>query len=166
MSSIAGGRPWRERFAEDLPGAEFSISVGVGTARKEGSDSLNSISSVNGAPADLVARRDPAQQYDQQYQDGQQYGAVGEPVQLTPQPQLLPGRRIAPQVQTDDGYIYPADGSATDQRYPAPRRRLYDAQANPQQYYNNPGYAGQPAPPQGYYQQQQRQYYQPRGLFD
>jgi len=107
-----------------------------------------------------------AQPYDQQYQQDQQYGAVGEPVQLTPQPQLLPGRRIAPQVQTDDGYIYPADGSATDQRYPAPRRRLYDAQANPQQYYNNPGYAGQPAPPQGYYQQQQRQYYQPRGLFD
>jgi hypothetical protein len=114
-----------------------------------------------------VARRDPAQEYDQQYQDERQYRAVGEPVQLTPQPQLLPGRRIAPQAQTDDGYIYPADGSVTDQRYPAPRRRLYDAQANPQQqYYNNPGYAPQPAPPQGYYQQQQRQYYQPRGLFD
>jgi len=116
-----------------------------------------------------------AQPYDQQYQQDQQYrqdqqdqqyGAVGEPVQLTPQPQLLPGRRTAPQVQTDDGYIYPADGSATDQRYPAPRRRVYDAQANPQQqqYYNNPGYAPQPPPPQGYYQQ--RQYYQPRGLFD
>ena len=109
-----------------------------------------------------------AQPYDQQYQQDQQYGAVGEPVQLTPQPQLLPGRRTAPQVQTDDGYIYPADGSVTDQRYPAPRQRLYDAQANPQQQYynNNPGYAPQPAPPQGYYQQQQRQYYQPRGLFD
>ena len=66
-----------------------------------------------------------AQPYDQQYQQDQQYGAVGEPVQLTPQPQLLPGRRIAPQVQSDDGYIYPADGSVTDQRYPAPRRRLF-----------------------------------------
>ena len=109
-----------------------------------------------------VARRDPAQEYDQQYQDERQYRAVGEPVQLTPQPQLLPGRRIAPQVQSDDGYIYPADGSVTDQRYPAPRRRLYDAQANPQQQYynNNPGYAPQPAPPQGYYQQRGYYYYQ------
>ena len=58
----------------------------------------------------------------------------------------------------------------TDQRYPAPRRSVYDAQANPQpqnQYYNNPGYAPQPQyapPPPGYYQQ--RQYYQPRGLFN
>jgi hypothetical protein len=111
-----------------------------------------------------VARRDPAQQYDQQYQDEQQYSA-GEPVQLTPQPQLLPGRRPAPPAQVDDGYIYPADGSVTDQRYPAPRRRVYDAQAYPQpqdQYYNNPGYAPQYAPPPGYYQQ--RQYYQPRGF--
>ena len=109
-----------------------------------------------------VARRDPAQEYDQQYQDERQYRAVGEPVPLTPQPQLLPGRRIAPQVQSDDGYIYPADGSVTDQRYPAPRRRLYDAQANPQQQYynNNPGYAPQPAPPQGYYQQRGYYYYQ------
>jgi L,D-transpeptidase catalytic domain len=121
-----------------------------------------------------VARRDPAQDYGQQYQEqqyqvqqyqGQQQYSAGEPVQLTPQPQLLPGRRVAPQAQVDDGYIYPADGSGTEQRYPAPRgsRRVYDAQANPQpqyQYYNNPGYA----PPPGYYQQQQ-QYYQPRGLF-
>jgi L,D-transpeptidase catalytic domain len=112
-----------------------------------------------------VARRDPAQQDDQQYQDDRQYSA-GEPMQLTPQPQLLPGRRIAPPPQVDDGYIYPADGTVTDQRYPAPRRRVYDAQVYPQQqqYYNNPGYAPpQYAPPQGYYQQ--RQYYQPRGLF-
>jgi len=106
-----------------------------------------------------VARSEPVQQYDQQYQTDQQYGAVGEPVQLTPQPQLLPGRRVAPQVPVDDGYIYPADGSVTDQRYPAPRQRLYDAQAYPQpqyQYYNDPSYAA----PQGYYQQ--RQYYQSR----
>jgi hypothetical protein len=115
-----------------------------------------------------VARSEPAQQYDQQYQDDRQYSA-GEPVQLTPQPQLLPGRRIAPQAQVDDGYIYPADGTTTDQRYPAPRgsRRVYDAQAYPPpqtQYYNNPGYAQQPqtAPP-GYYQP--RQYYQPRGYY-
>jgi hypothetical protein len=109
-------------------------------------------------PRRAIARSDPDQQYVQPYQDERQYSA-GEPVQLTPQPQLLPGRRIAPQAQVDDGYIYPADGSTTDQRYPAPRRRLYDAQAYPQpqdQYYNNPSYA-----PPGYYQP--RQYYQPRG---
>jgi hypothetical protein len=103
-----------------------------------------------------VARRDPAQQYDQQYSNDPQYNAAGEPVQLTPQPQLLPGRRVAPQAQADDGYIYPADGSSDEARYPAPRgsRRLYDAQAypQPQPYYGNRGYAPQYAPPQGYYQ--------------
>ena len=62
------------------------------------------------------------------------------------------------QPRPDDGYIYPADGSSTDQRYPAPRRaQVYPPQ---QQYYNDRGYA--PAPQgYGYYQQQQpRQYYQ------
>jgi hypothetical protein len=113
-----------------------------------------------------LARRDLDQQYDQQYQSDQQYSAAGEPVQLTPQPQLLPSRRIAPQVQADDGYIYPADGSSDVARYPAPRdsRRVYGAQAYPQpRYYNNPGYAAQPAP-QGYYQP--RPNYQPRGFSD
>ena len=49
---------------------------------------------------------------------------------------------------------------------PAPRRRLYDAQAYPQpqtQYYDNRGAAPQTAPP-GYYQP--RPYYQPRGPFN
>ena len=100
-----------------------------------------------------VARRAPAPQYEQQY------GAAGDPVVLTPQPQPA-----APQVRADDGYIYPADGSSNEARYPAPRgRRVYDAQAYPQpqqQYYANRGYA--PAP-QGYYQP--RPNYQPRGLF-
>jgi len=76
---------------------------------------------------------------------------------------IAPQAPVAPQVRADDGYIYPADGSSSEARYPAPRdRRLYGAQAYPQpqqQYYR--GYA--PAP-QGYYQPQQ-QYYQPRGLF-
>jgi hypothetical protein len=65
-------------------------------------------------------------------------------------------------MQPDDGYIYPADGSTTERRYPSPRgRRLYDAQAYPQpQYqYDDRGYA--PAP-QVY---APRPYYQPRGLF-
>jgi hypothetical protein len=114
-----------------------------------------------------VARRAPQQ-------DDQQYSAAGEPVVLTPQPRDYPA-----QARADDGYIYPADGSSTDQRYPAPpsartTRRVYDAQAygqqgyaqqgyGQQQYYGNQGYA--PAPqgyyqPRPYYQQQQRGYYQ------
>jgi len=76
---------------------------------------------------------------------------------------IAPQVRAAPQVRPDDGYIYPADGSSSEARYPAPRgRRLYDAQAYPQpqpQYYR-----GYPPAPQGYYYQQQ-QPYQPRGLY-
>jgi len=85
--------------------------------------------------------------------------AAGDPVVITPQP-----RQVMPQAQANDGYIYPADGSSNEARYPAPRssRRLYDAQANPpQQYYDNRGYAPQQAP-QVY---APRPYYQPRGLF-
>jgi hypothetical protein len=100
-----------------------------------------------------LARRAPQEQ--------QQYDAAGDPVVITPQQQ-----QALPQVRADDGYIYPADGSSGEARYPAPRgRRLYDAQAYPQpqqQYYDNRGYA--PAPQQGYYNQP-RPYYQPRGLF-
>ena len=78
--------------------------------------------------------------------------AAGDPVVITPQQQ-----RVAPQARADDGYIYPADGSSNEARYPAPpSRRVYDTQAyqqqQQQQYYGNRGYA--PAP-QGYY-------YQPR----
>jgi hypothetical protein len=104
-----------------------------------------------------VARREVPQQYDDS----------GEPVVLTPQPQLLPGRQVVPQQRPDDGYIYPADGSDNAARYPAPGgtgRRVYDAQAYPQQqqqyYYDNsnPSYA-QPR----YYQP--RSNYQPRGYY-
>jgi L,D-transpeptidase catalytic domain len=90
----------------------------------------------------------------------QQYSDAGEPVVLTPQPQLLPGRQVVPQQRADDGYIYPADGSDTGTRYPAPpgARRVYDAQVTPpqQQYYGNPGYQ------QRYYQQRP---YQPRDYY-
>jgi hypothetical protein len=102
-----------------------------------------------------VARRDPAQQY------APQYNAAGDPVVLTPQ-------QVAPQVQADPDYIYPADGSSDVARYPAPRgRRLYDAQAYPQpQYYDRNGYARQYAPqvyaPQVY---APRPYYQSRGQY-
>ena len=84
---------------------------------------------------------------------------AGDPVVITPQQQ-----RVAPQARANDGYIYPADGSSNEARYPAPGRRVYDTQAyqqQQQQYYGNRGYA--PAP-QGYYYQP-RQTYQPRGLF-
>ncbi|MBV9557069.1 MAG: L,D-transpeptidase [Pseudolabrys sp.] len=110
----------------------------------------------------VVARRNPAQdaeQYDQQY------AARGEPIDITPQ--AVPGRRVMPQQRTDDGYIYPADGNSTEQRYPAPTRGLFGRPLFPQpqqsQYYDNQGYAQQPAP-QGYYTQQ-RQYYQPRSAY-
>jgi hypothetical protein len=103
-----------------------------------------------------VARRAPQLQYEQQYDS-----AAGDPVVITPQQQ-----RVAPQARADDGYIYPADGSSNEARYPAPpSRRAYDTQAYQQQqpqYYDNRGYA--PAP-QGYYTQPRQQYYQQRGLF-
>jgi len=99
-----------------------------------------------------------------------QYSASGEPVVLTPQPQYFPGRRpVQPQQpqqpqqqRADDGYIYPADGSSSDQRYPAPRsgQRAYGGQT----YYDQQqpvydGY-GNPVPQQrSTYQQQQRYYY-------
>jgi hypothetical protein len=96
-----------------------------------------------------VARRAPQRQYEQQYD------SVGEPVTITPQQQ-----RMAPVARADGGYIYPADGSSNEARYPAPpSRRVYDTQAyrQPQsQYYGNRGYV--PAP-QGYYYQP-RPYYQ------
>jgi len=100
--------------------------------------------------------------------------SAGQPVMLTPrqapsqysqnqyyQSQYPQGQYAQ---RPDDGYIYPADGSDTGARYPAPRsaRRLYDAQAYSQQrpYYNNPQYA---SPPPAY---QPRPYYQSRGFFD
>jgi hypothetical protein len=87
-----------------------------------------------------VARRDAAPAY-----RGPQYDAAGDPVVITPQAQARA-----------DGYIYPADGSSSEARYPAPRgyRPMYNAQGQqyPQGYY---------AAPQGYYVQgYPRPYYQ------
>jgi hypothetical protein len=107
----------------------------------------------NPRPRTNVARQAPQPQVDQQYD------SAGDPVVITPQQRTVPVQRA------DDGYIYPADGSSNEARYPAPpsNRRIYDTQAYQQQpqYYGNRGYA--PAP-QGYYTQQRPQY-QPRGLF-
>jgi hypothetical protein len=90
-----------------------------------------------------------------------QYGSAGDPVVLTP-----PQQGVA-QVRADDGYIYPADGSSSEARYPAPpSRRVYDTQVYQQpqqQYYGNRGYAPAPQPQGTYYQP--RPQYQPRGLF-
>jgi L,D-transpeptidase catalytic domain len=90
-----------------------------------------------------VARRDAAPAW-----RGPQYNAAGDPVVITPQAQARA-----------DGYIYPADGSSSEARYPAPRgyRRMYDAQG--QQGYGAP--QGYYAAPQGYYVQgYPRPYYQ------
>jgi hypothetical protein len=99
-----------------------------------------------------VARRDPAQQY-----GAPQYNAAGDPVVITPQQRQV----VPPQQQANDGYIYPADGSSNEARYPAPRgyRRVYDAQGQQQYVAPQSGYAapqGYPVPQQGY----PRQYYQ------
>ena len=128
----------------------------------------------NPRPTTAVARRDPnAQPYGQQQaqpDEQQQYASGGRPVDNTPQGQQY-GQRSYAQERPDDGYIYPADGSATDQRYPAPPvRRLFGAQVYPQQQYpqqqyqgyDNPSYAQQQ--PSTYYQPRQ-QYYQPRGYY-
>jgi hypothetical protein len=110
-----------------------------------------------------VARAEPAQPQ-------QQYSDSGEPMVLTPQPQYFSGRRPVqqpPQQQADDGYIYPADGSSTDQRYPAPRSnqrvyggQTYDYQQQQQQQpvYNGYSYQYQQQQPRSYYQQQPRYY--------
>jgi hypothetical protein len=110
-------------------------------------------------PNTQVARGDPnAQPNDPQ----EQYASTGQPVDITPQGQQY-GQRSYAQERPDDGYIYPADGSSSDQRYPAPTRRLF-GQIFPQQPYqggyDNPAYA-QPQP--GAYYQPRQQYYQPRG---
>jgi hypothetical protein len=131
----------------------------------------------NPRPATQVARRDPnAQPYEQQQaqpNEQQQYASTGQPVDITPQGQQYGqpyGQRSYAQERPDDGYIYPADGSANEQRYPAPTRRLFGAQAYQQQQYpqqqyqgyDNPAYA-QPQP--GAYYQPRQQYYQPRGYY-
>jgi L,D-transpeptidase catalytic domain len=107
-----------------------------------------------------VARRDPGSA-------SPSYDAAGNPIDLMPQ-QIAPVQR-APQavVRGDDGYIYPADGNSSDQRYPAPRgsRPAYNGENGPQQQYYDQrgnGYASQPYQPQVY---APRPSYQPRGLF-
>ena len=99
-----------------------------------------------------VARRAPQPQYEQQYD------SAGDPVVITPQQQ-----RVAPQARADNGYIYPADGSSNEARYPAPAAAPTTPKPiSSSTYYGNRGYA--PAP-QGYYYQPRQQYYRQPGLF-
>lgn len=107
-----------------------------------------------GRTNNAVARA--AQPAEEQYS-----AAAGDPVNLTPPPPAQPARRYMPQ---DDSYIYPADGTDTGARYPAPRtNRVYGAQVYQQQQPTYDQGYGQ----QGYYYQQQqpREYYQPRGYY-
>jgi hypothetical protein len=95
----------------------------------------------------------------------EQYATTGDPVNLTPP--MQPARRY---MQQDDNYIYPADGSDTGARYPAPRpiNRPNGAQVYQQLPQPQPGgYSSDPAYSQQgyYYQQQPRQYYQPRNYY-
>ncbi len=109
-------------------------------------------------PATAVARRDVAPA-----DDGTIYDAAGRPLDLSPQA-VAPARPALPQqaARNDDDYIYPADGSSSDRRYPSPRRyrRVYEAQSN---YDSQSQYGGQGYGQQGYYAPQP--YYQPRGFF-
>ncbi|MGZ5874241.1 MAG: L,D-transpeptidase [Bradyrhizobium sp.] len=101
--------------------------------------------------SNALARGEPVQQY------APQYNGVGDPVILVPQ-QTAP-RQLVPQARADDGYIYPADGSSSDTRYPSPRgsRRVYDGQVYYQQQpsndnrgYYDPQNAPQTSPPRNY----------------
>jgi hypothetical protein len=96
--------------------------------------------------------------------DQQQYSDAGEPVVLTPRPQLYPGSQYVPQQRANNGYIYPADGSSNDQRYPAPPssgRQLYGAQ--PYQQQQQQVYQQQPR--QQYYNNNQAYYEQQPGAY-
>jgi hypothetical protein len=105
------------------------------TVTLTGSSQVALANNPRGRANTAAARRD--------YEQQQQYGSAGEPVVITPQ------GGYAMQPRRADGYIYPADGSSSDQVYPAPRRaQVYPPQ---QQYYYDRGYAA-PAP-QDYYNQ-------------
>ncbi len=124
------------------------------TVTLTGSSQVALARNPRGRANNAIARRDPADQY------APQYDGAGDPVALAP-PQAAP-RQIVPQARVDDGYIYPADGSPADTRYPAPRtsRRAYDGQVYYQQQpaYDNRGYYDPQYAPQVYAPRQ-------RGLF-
>lgn len=89
----------------------------------------------NPRPGKQIARRDPLNDV-----ASPGYDATGNPTETAPvQTRPIYPRRVLPQI-TDNGYIYPADGSGG--RYPAPRgyRRDDDAQGN-----SYSGYGGQPS---------------------
>ena len=123
---------------------------------------LNATVTLTGSSTVALARNPKARALARADQEPQQYGAAGTPTSLAPP---ADGRQFYPQARADDGYIYPADGSSTDQRYPAPRsdRRVYDGQASYYQQQQQPqvydSYGTSYQQPRSYYQQQQRYYY-------
>lgn len=129
---------------------------------------LNTTVTLTGSAQVALARnprgRNPTAVARAQQPAEEQYATSGDPVDLTPPAQ--PARRY---MQPDDNYIYPADGSDTGTRYPAPRpiTRPYGTQVYQQLPQPRPSYGYDPAYGQQgyYYQQQPRQYYQPRGYY-
>ncbi len=79
-----------------------------------------------------------------------------------PAPQVAPNnRRIVrqvPQPNTDDRYIYPADGD-DGRQYPAPPGYRRMTEAETQQYYANRGYSNYYRQPQVYYAPRQRGFF-------
>src|ERR1700760_2467270 len=65
-----------------------------------------------------VARQDPPPEYAPQPNYAPQYSDPNAASGMAPP---AAPRQILPQARADDGYIYPADGSSNDTRYPAPR---------------------------------------------
>ena len=109
---------------------------------------LNATVTLTGS-SQVALARNPHTRQNNTIARSQPYDDAGDPLALAPP--LAAPRQIVPQARADDGYIYPADGSSTDTRYPSPRssRRTYDGQVYYQQqpYYDNrytdPQYAPQ-----------------------
>jgi hypothetical protein len=98
---------------------------------------------LKGNAAARVARTEPT--------PAPAYDGSGEPVELIP----TRPRVVAPRV-ADDGYIYPADGSYDNRRYPAPPG--YRRSLQPQYgYADGDAYAAEVYAP--------RRYYQPRSYY-
>ena len=91
---------------------------------------------------------------------GPSYDAAGNPMEIAPQ--VAPNnRRIVrqvPQPNTDDRYIYPADGD-DGRQYPAPPGYRRMTEAETQQYYANRGYSNYYRQPQVYYAPRQRGFF-------
>jgi hypothetical protein len=115
-----------------------------------------------GKATTAVARRAPLPT-----DSGRVYDAAGKPIDLTPHPassQPDRGQVFPQQADSDDqDYIYPADGSTSDRRYPSPRPYRRAQQVQRDYNYGSPYEDSRAYAPQGYYAPQPA--YRPRGLF-